>query len=203
VLSMHLSMVLVLRGDCEAHPRVNTALESSDFALLQRSARIPSRRDKEVIGSGWLWNQVSVHDLGTFRSGRGVARQAIQNVHKAATKPLHPGERMGLARKTLDIQGGAFACLELVWRESPCARRLVCRDLSYETSEGDGPAARIADAGAGSEDGIETGRIAIVSNVNIEHTALTLGKRRGKSERQQETAQHQQNWFSHFPPFLV
>jgi hypothetical protein len=198
VLSMHLSMVLVTRGDREPHPRVDAALESGNFALFQRSASVPSSRNEKVIGSGWLWNQVSVHHLGTFRSGRGVARQAVQDVHKAATKPLHPGERMGLAPKTLDIQGGAFGRLELAWRESPCARRLVCRDLSYETSEGDGPAARIADAGAGSEDGIETGRIAIVSNVNIELTALTLSNPSG----QQDTAQHHKNRFSHFPPIF-
>lgn len=97
MLSMHLSMVLVTRGDRKAHPRVDTALESGNFALLQHSAGAPSGRNEEVIGPGWLWNQVPVHHLGTFRSGRRVARQAIQDVDKAATKSLHSRESMSLA----------------------------------------------------------------------------------------------------------
>jgi hypothetical protein len=194
---MHLSVMLISRRYSQAHPRMNAALESGDFPLLQRGTGAPACGNEEVIGSGWLRDQVAIHDLGAFRRWGGITRCPIQSVYKAASEPLHARESMGFASQTLHIQGRSFGRLELIWRESPCARRLVHGDLPYETSEGYRASAGIADAGSGPEDRIKARGVAVVSQVNGERPPWPLGKSRDEIERQKKTA-HEQNRYSHF-----
>ena len=64
-------MLHILGSDRQAHPGMDTALEAGDFTVRERSAGASSGRNENVVRTGWLWDQVSVHHLSTFRRRSG------------------------------------------------------------------------------------------------------------------------------------
>src|SRR5438094_2538577 len=141
-------MVLILGSDRQAHPGMNTALEAGDFTMVECSAGASSGRNENVVRTGWLWAQVSVHHLSTFRRRSQIARRRIQKCDKTTAKSLHAGKCMRFASQTLKIECGALFHFGVVRSESPCADRFVCPKLCEETRERDRSVGGIAGAGA-------------------------------------------------------
>src|SRR5437879_2749391 len=85
----------------------------------------------------------------------------------------------------------------LVGHETPRTHGLVGSQLRYEAvDKRDGSGHGAADAGSGSDCGIESGRIAIIANVKVYVGAAdgsVLGKRPANAENEQSAAHNEQS----------
>src|SRR5260370_27568461 len=93
------------------------------------------------------------------------------------------------------MQRRSLGDTNLTGHVTPRAHGLVGGKLRPEAINRNGSWHSAADAGSGSEDGVETGRIAIVANVKVHVSAvrgIVLGKRAGRAEHQQSPAHNEQ-----------
>ena len=71
--SVYLLVMLVLRRDREAHPRVNAALISRCHLVFERKGGAAAGRNKNVLVARRLWDQAAIDDPGALRGGNRIA----------------------------------------------------------------------------------------------------------------------------------
>jgi hypothetical protein len=87
-----LLVVLIFWGDRHSHPGVNAALVSSYYFVFQGKSGTSTRWDEDVFLAGWLWDQISVDNLGALRGRNGIARWCVEKIKETPTEPFYFGK---------------------------------------------------------------------------------------------------------------
>ena len=91
---MNFFVMLVLRRDSDAHPRMNAALISRRHLMFERKGGAAACWNKDVVVAWRLWNQAAIDHAGALGGRNGIARCDIQKVNEPSAKSLDLGERM-------------------------------------------------------------------------------------------------------------